>query len=93
MKPESEFVRELRERGLYEAAKKICLSHAIRLDELIDVAHFGPLVDARRQFTRHLREHKWSYPMIARLLHRDHTTIYYLLHERKQVRPSRARKQ
>jgi hypothetical protein len=90
MTTESKFVRELRERGLYEAARKICRRGAIRLEELVDKTNFAPIVLARRRFAFHLKNKVgWSPSMIARLLHRDHSTIFSLLRDSPKPRAKR----
>ncbi len=77
------FERQLRERTLLGAARRIVGRYGLLVDELaLKPGEHSPsaVTLARGEFARHLQGLGWSTPMIARLLgYRDHTTIVRLL--------------
>jgi hypothetical protein len=81
---ETEFVRELRERGLFAMAHAICLSLGVTVDELGEDCRLGPVIEARRRLSLYLHDElKWSYPMMGRLLRKDHSTVHALINGRR----------
>lgn len=53
--------------------------YGVTIDEVFGRSRRKSCVQARAHVARELRGMGWSYPRIARFLHRDHTTILSLL--------------
>ena len=67
-----------------EILKKYCGKYNVMLDDLLSHKRDINLVVARVEISKDLRQQKWSYPQIAKLLNRHHTSIMYYIDEFKE---------
>lgn len=58
-------------------AERIEAQTHIRIDAMLGPSKVGPVSAARQHLWCALRELHWSYPAIATLFRRDHTTVMY----------------
>lgn len=77
-------LRALDLRDLLVDARQVARSHHVTLDEMWGRSRMAPVVEARVAFWRLLRGRGWSYPAIARLAGRDHSTVMKCLQRRGQ---------
>jgi hypothetical protein len=72
--------------GLAEMVVAMCASQRLRLDELRGPKRDNELVKCRQEISLAARQMGYSYPLIARALNRDHTTVIYGVNRlRKQL--------
>lgn len=67
-----------------EILYKFCNKYDVRLDDLLSHKRDINLVRARVAISRYLRLDGYSYPYIAKLLNRHHTSIMYYVDEYKE---------
>ena len=59
-------------------AEQVCEAHGVRFQDVLAVCREQPIVEARRAVMAALRDSgRFSYPEIAKLMQRDHTTVMY----------------
>lgn len=68
-------VEELRARDLLDVATDIARELHLTVGEMFASSRTEPAPEARGRFYAYLRALGWSYPRIASLLGKDHTTI------------------
>ena len=82
MKQESNcdrILRRLRARGFGEALTGIATASFVTAEEIVGNCREAHIVEARHKVWFVMRREGLSYPAIARLVERDHTTIMYAL--------------
>lgn len=65
---------ELRKRGLYDVAEDIARESHLTVGDMF-ACRYAPGPEARRKFYAYLRALGWGYPMIGKLVGRDHSTV------------------
>ena len=72
-------LEEHRRKTVRAMAERIAARLNVPVEEMLGRSRDADLVAARRVLYAELRERDWSYPMIARAVDRDHTTILHAL--------------
>jgi chromosomal replication initiation ATPase DnaA len=67
---------------LLELLENVALDHGLAPDEIIAKNNAATFVNARRDFAVAAREKGYSFPQIARVLRKHHTTIIQLIKKR-----------
>ena len=75
MKPYRDIVRDLSARGLLEPAKQIAERHHVHLAEVLSRKKHAPIAAARNELYTAAYEALRSFPLVADILDRDHTTV------------------
>ncbi|WP_438028962.1 hypothetical protein [Sorangium sp. So ce233] len=68
---------EMRERGVYQAARSICAREGALVEHLFGSSRSLPQVRSRHLFWWELKDRGWTYKEIAELCERDWQTIRY----------------
>lgn len=58
-----------------EVVAQVAHKHGLAPKDILSASRTAPIVRARHECWRRLRERGWSYPAIARAFDRDHTTV------------------
>ncbi len=79
----SDIIAGLHIRGLLTLVDDICKLRGVTIDELCGQGRSRAISHARQEVWWHIRHHpdrQYSYPEIARLFGRDHTTVMAGIH-------------
>lgn len=76
---------ELNVRDLLQEVTMIAKRYHVTLEEIFGPSHEPVIVAARHEFWTFLRGLGWSYPAIARLARRDHTTVMSAMKKNRTV--------
>lgn len=88
-------VRGLSERGLLELVDQVCSLRGVTRVELCGIGRTRSVAAARHELWWLIRHHPqrcYSYPEIARLFRRDHSTVFHgvAVHERRYAASAHA---
>jgi chromosomal replication initiation ATPase DnaA len=75
MKSKRSIVLDLRARGLWEPAQRIAEKHHVHVDEILGRRKHAPIAAARNELYAVAYEALQSFPLVADILDRDHTTV------------------
>jgi chromosomal replication initiation ATPase DnaA len=75
MKALRDIVRDLRARHLWEPAKSIAEKHHVNIAEVLGRKRHAPIAAARNELYALAYEAVQSFPLVADILDRDHTTV------------------